>query len=53
MTNKNPESLSSEEILESTKIKIQYFEPILGKAKELTPQKQDKFETKFYNAVRM
>lgn len=53
MTNKNPESLNSEEILESTKLKLQYFESILGKAKELTPQQQDEFESKFHNAVRM
>ena len=53
MTIKNPDPLSSEEILECIKLKVQYFESILGKAKELTPQQQDEFETKFHNAVRI
>ena len=44
---------TSEEILEMTRQKVRYLESILGKAKELTPQQQDEFETKFHNSVRM
>ena len=53
MMNEIEPTRTSEEILESTKLKLQYFESILGKAKELTPQQQDEFESKFHNAVRM
>ena len=53
MMNEIEPTRTSEEILESTKLKIQDFESILGKAKELTPQQQDEFESKFHNAVRM
>jgi hypothetical protein len=45
--------LTSEEILECLRLKVEYFESILGKAKELSPQQQDEFESKFHNAVRM
>ena len=34
-------------LLEMTRQKIRYFESILGKSKELTPQQQEEFETKF------
>jgi len=44
---------TSEEILEMTRKKVRNLESILGKAKELTPQQQDEFETKFHNSVRM
>jgi len=44
---------TSEEILEMTRQKVRYLESILGKAKELTPEQQDEFETKFHNSVRM
>ena len=44
---------TSEEILEMTRQKVRYLESILGKAKELTPEQQDEFETKFHNSVRI
>jgi len=53
MMNETEPTRTSEEILEMTRQKIRYFESILGKSKELTPQQQDEFETKFHNAVRM
>jgi len=53
MMNEFESRRTSEEILEMTRQKVRYLESILGKAKELTPQQQDEFETKFHNAVRM
>jgi len=53
MMNDFESKLTSEEILEMTRQTVRYLESILGKAKELTPQQQDEFETKFHNAVRM
>jgi hypothetical protein len=53
MMNETEPTRTSEEILEMTRQKIRYFESILGKSKELTPQQQEEFETKFHNAVRM
>ena len=53
MMNEIEPTRTSEEIIEMTRQKIRYFESILGKSKELTPQQQDEFETKFHNAVRM
>jgi len=53
MMNETEPTLTSEEILEMTRQKIRYFESILGKAKELTPQQQEEFETKFHNSIRM
>ena len=53
MMNEIEPTRTSEEPIEMTRQKIRYFESILGKSKELTPQQQDEFETKFHNAVRM
>jgi hypothetical protein len=53
MMNETEPTRTSEEILEMTRQKIRYFESILGKSKELKPQQQEEFETKFHNAVRM
>jgi hypothetical protein len=53
MMNEIEPTRTSEELIEMTRQKIRYFESILGKSKELTPQQQDEFETKFHNAVRM
>ena len=53
MMNEIEPTRTSEELIEMTRQKISYFESILGKSKELTPQQQDEFETKFHNAVRM
>ena len=53
MMNEFESKRTSEEILEMTRHKVRYLESILGKAKELTPQQQDEFETKIHNAVRM
>jgi ABC-type transporter MlaC component len=53
MMNEFESRRTSEEILETTRQKVRYLESILGKAKELTPQQQDEFETKFHNSVRM
>ncbi len=53
MMNEFESRRTSEEIFEMTRQKVRYLESILGKAKELTPQQQDEFETKFHNAVRM
>jgi hypothetical protein len=53
MKNEFESRRTSEEILEMTRHKVRYLESILGKAKELTPQQQDEFETKFHNSVRM
>ena len=53
MMNKTEPTRTSEEIFEMTRQKIRYLESILGKAKELTPQQQDEFETKFHNSIRM
>ena len=53
MMNEFESRRTSEEILEMTRQKVRYLESILGKAKELTPQQQDEFETKFHNSVRM
>jgi len=53
MMNEIEPTRTSEELIEMTRQKMRYFESILGKSKELTPQQQDEFETKFHNAVRM
>jgi len=53
MMNEFESRRTSEEILEMTRKKVRNLESILGKAKELTPQQQDEFETKFHNSVRM
>lgn len=53
MMNEFESRRTSEEILEMTRQKVRYLESILGKAKELTPQQQDEFETKFHNSIRM
>lgn len=53
MMNEFESRRTAEEILEMTRQKVRYLESILGKAKELSPQQQDEFETKFHNAVRM
>lgn len=53
MMNEFESRLNSEEILEMTRQKVRYLESILGKAKELTQQQQDEFETKFHNSIRM
>ena len=53
MMNEIEPTRTSEELIEMTRQKISYFESILGKSKELTPQQQDEFETKFHNAIRM
>jgi len=53
MMNEFESRRTPEEILEMTRQRVRYLESILGKAKELTPQQQDEFETKFHNSFRM
>jgi hypothetical protein len=53
MRNDSNTELNPQQVLESIQQKIKYLESILGKAKELSPEELDEFETKFHNAVRM